>query len=352
MDEGADSSRSALTEVSARRSSVGSMTTPAARAASALDTVLDKLVVPGYSKLGPAIRRRLPTWPADPTPGALAGEEVLVTGASSGLGLRAVEDLVALGARVHVIVRNEDKGREALAGAGLTDHTTLWRCDLGDLEDIRALATTLQQQGVVLRALVHNAGLMPPERTESPQGHEMTMAVHLLGPLLLTELLLARLEVGARVVFMTSGGMYAQTLRADDPEYLDGDYSPTTAYARSKRAQVELVPALGARWRSRGVEVYAVHPGWAATPGVTDSLPGFDKVVGPLLRDAETGVDTVVWLVATEPTPPAGLWHDRRERPSTWFGVRATTQQDRKAMLAWALDATDLPALPPVPATD
>ena len=57
------------------------------RLASGLDSVLDRTVVPGFSLIGPAIRSRLPSWPADPAPGALAGRHVLVTGATSGIGL-------------------------------------------------------------------------------------------------------------------------------------------------------------------------------------------------------------------------------------------------------------------------
>ena len=64
-----------------------------------------------------------------------------------------------------------------------------------------------------LAGLVHNAGALPSERTESAQGHEITMALHVLGPVLLTELLQPLLaEQRARVVFVTSGGMYAQPL--------------------------------------------------------------------------------------------------------------------------------------------
>ena len=113
----------------------------------------------------------------------------------------------------------------------------------------------------------------------------MTMSLHVLGPLLMTELL--RPVLGghdARVVFVTSGGMYGQRLRADDPEFMNGEYSPTTAYARSKRAQVELLPVLADRWSGDGIGVHAMHPGWADTPGVVESLPRFHKLTGPVLR--------------------------------------------------------------------
>ncbi|MEO5651374.1 MAG: hypothetical protein ABIN79_04200, partial [Marmoricola sp.] len=50
-----------------------------------VDTLMDRLVAPGFSKVGPAVRSRLPGWPADPEPGSLAGKVAAVTGASSGL---------------------------------------------------------------------------------------------------------------------------------------------------------------------------------------------------------------------------------------------------------------------------
>ena len=79
---------------------------------------------------------------------------------------------------------------------------------------------------------------------------------------------------------VTSGGMYSQRLRDDDPEYLKGEYAPTTAYARSKRAQIELLPVLDDRWGAPGITVHATHPGWADTPGVVDSLPTFHQRAG------------------------------------------------------------------------
>lgn len=312
------------------------------RFARAADTALDRTVAPGYTKLGLAVRRRLPGWPADPTPDSLRGQRAMVTGATSGLGLASAQGLARLGAEVHLVVRNEEKGaavadrlRREVPRARVEVH----RCDIGDLADVRRFAAAVDLDR--LDVLVHNAGLMPPERTESPQGHEMTMAVHLLGPVLMTDLLRPALAAaaGSRVILVTSGGMYAQRLRADDPEYLQGEYSPTTAYARSKRAQVELLGHLAARWGSDHIDVHAMHPGWADTAGVVDSLPGFHRLTAPVLRTADGGADTTIWLAATQPSPePGRLWHDRRPRPIHLFGRNAAPETDVRTMWAWVQD--------------
>jgi NAD(P)-dependent dehydrogenase (short-subunit alcohol dehydrogenase family) len=310
--------------------------------AAALDTALDRAVVPGFSKIGYAVRRRLPTWPADPAVGALAGRHVAVTGATSGLGTATARQLSALGAHVHLIVRNPDKAADV--AADLTGASTTWSCDLGDLDSVRACAAEMLSADVHLDGIVHNAGAMPPTRTESPQGHELSMSLHVLGPILLTELLLPALEGdNARVVFVTSGGMYTQKLPVDDPDYTRGEYSGSTAYARSKRTQVELLPVLSDRWAARGIATYVMHPGWAATPGVTDSLPTFDKVMGPLLRDVDAGADTTTWLIAAQPRPAGGgLWMDRRERPTSFLPKTKPTSDERHRMWQWTADALDL----------
>jgi hypothetical protein len=92
------------------------------------------------------------------------------------------------------------------------------------------------------------------------------------------------------------------------------------------------------------VQVYATHPGWADTPGVVDSLPGFHKVTGPILRDVEQGADTTVWLAGVEPAPESGrLWHDRRARPDHYLPRTRETEDERQAMWSWARQAAELP---------
>ena len=313
-------------------------------AADGIDTLLDRSIALGFSRIGPAVRRHLPTWPADPPPDALRGQTVVVTGATSGLGLAAARGVLALGARLVLVARNEEKAagvRADLAAAhpGAEIETVL--ADLADLDDVRRAATELAALGPI-HAIVHNAGLMPPERSESPQGHELTMAVHVLGPVLMTDLLRPALADGARIIMVTSGGMYAQKLRVDDPAYLSGDYSPTTAYARSKRAQVELLPLMGERWGD-GVHVWATHPGWADTPGVEESLPTFRRLTRPVLRDAEGGADTTVWLTAVQPPPPTGtLLHDRRVRPAHLRAGTRPTGAEVARMWSWVTTAAGL----------
>ncbi len=311
-----------------------------------LDTALDRTVVPGYTWIGHRLRSR--AWPDDdPRPGALRGRRALVTGAGSGLGKQTVLELAWLGASVHLLVRNEVKGRAAVdevarAVPGADLHLEL--CDLSDLAAVRSFATDLTGRVAGFDVLVHNAGVLPPERRESPQGHEVTLATHVLGPLLLTELLRGPLAAASgRVVLVSSGGMYAQRLPVDDPEYLRGDYSGTKAYARTKRIQVALLPLLQQRWGPDAITVAAMHPGWANTPGVTDSLPGFDKVMRPLLRDAHQGADTIVWLAATEPAPPGGLfWHDRSPRTTHYLPWTRESEQDRQRVWAYCREAAGL----------
>lgn len=313
--------------------------------ARALDTAMDRSMVLGYTTIGLRVRRALPGWPTDPPTGALEGKDVLVTGASSGLGIATVEGLAALGARVHLVVRDEPKGERVRAEIGqrMPDaQLRVWRCDVGDLDDVRRFAGVIGSELSSIHAVIHNAGVMPPERTESAQGHELSMAVHVLGPVVMTEALRPQLA-GGRVVLVSSGGLYGQVLRADDPGFLDGDYSPTTAYARSKRMQVEMLPLLADRWSLDSIHLSAMHPGWADTPGVQDSLPRFRAITRPVLRDDAQGADTSVWLAAVEPEPPAGgFWHDRRVRPINLVPTTHVGQDGRSAAWAWLTQAAGL----------
>lgn len=313
-----------------------------------LDSALDRAVVLGYTKIGYWVRRV--GWRRDdPQPGALAGKRALVTGANSGLGKATALGLARLGATVHLVVRNEQRGLAALneirgevPGAQL--HVEV--CDMSDLSDVRRVAKDLAGRLDRVDVLVHNAGSLPAQRTESVDGHELTVATHVLGPVLMTELLLPVLAGhDARVVLVSSGGMYTQRLPVHDPDYERGAYKGPVAYARSKRMQVALAPLLNQRWSSDGVAVHVMHPGWADTPGVASSLPLFRTLTRPLLRDSESGADTVVWLAATQPAPRGGrFWQDRAERPTHYRKATQETAADRDRMWEWVCDAAGLEA--------
>lgn len=307
------------------------------------DRVLDRSVVGGYSKLGYAVRRRF--WPADPPEGALAGRAVLVTGAGAGLGRATAAGLARLGATVHLLVRRTEKGeraRDAIAEEVPGADVRVEICDVSDLSAVRAFAADFGSRVPRLHALVHNAGVLPPERTESVDGHELTLATHVLGPCLMTRLLEDQLAADgdARVVFVSSGGMYTQPLRIDDPEYVQGEYNGSKAYARTKRMQVVLAELLAARVPA-GVRVHSMHPGWASTPGITESLPRFSAVLSRALRSAEEGADTVVWLCAAdEPGRTSGLfWHDRRTRPTAYLPGRKADDAERARLWTFVSEA-------------
>ncbi len=316
------------------------------------DAALDRSLVLGYTRIGPALRRSW--WPADPEPGSLLGKRVVVTGATSGIGEAMVASFLDLGAVVHVLGRNPDKVARLVAGlradrptAELVEEV----CDVSDLDAVRSwtddLSARLAEDPDGLHGIVHNAGVMVPERTESPQGHEMALAVHVLGPHLMTERLLPVLGAGqgGTVVLMSSGGMYSAGLRSvpDEIEYRDGSYDGVRGYARTKRMQVVLAEAWSRRLRGGQVAVESTHPGWVATPGVSDSLPGFDKVMGPLLRDPVSGADTATWLIATRPDSRGThhFWHDRATRPTTYPFQRRQDPAAERAFLDYVAGATD-----------
>ena len=114
---------------------------------------------------------------------------------------------------------------------------------MADLGSARAAASSIDATEPRLDVVIDNAGAIFPERTTSPDGIEATFATMVLGPFALVAglLPLLRRTGGARVIAVTSGGMYAQPLRLDDLQWARRPFDGTRAYAQAKRAQVALM---------------------------------------------------------------------------------------------------------------
>jgi len=288
------------------------------------DAVLDRTVVLGYSAPGYRLRRR--AWSAAGLP-RMDGRVVAVTGATSGIGRAAAEGFAGLGASLRLLVRSRERGEQARAEiarrAGHGDVRVL-ECDLARLDSVRRCAEELAATERRLDVLVNNAGVLSDRRTTSPDGFELTFATNVLGPFVLTGLLVPVLERlapasrPARIVNVSSGGMYTHRLPAADLQFEHGGYEGAAAYARTKRMQVVLTEQWARRLPENEIVVHAMHPGWVDTPGLQQSLPGFAQRTRRLLRTPEEGADTIVWLgAAPEPAAVSGrFWHDRRPRPT------------------------------------
>ncbi len=288
---------------------------------SLVDDALEVTVVGSFSRVGFVLRRLLFGW-APPADGALRGRTALVTGPTSGLGRAATDALASMGARVILVGRSAERlaaVRDALVATHGEDRFPIVVADMGSLASVRAAIDRIIETEPRLDVLVDNAGAIFPERSESPDGIEATLAVLVVGPFVLVSglLPLLRRTPGARVVCVTSGGMYTQKLDLDDLQSTVVPFSGPRAYARAKRAQVALVREWARRLRGTGVTINAMHPGWADTPGLAETLPGFYRAMRPVLRSPAEGVDTIAWLAAD----PAGaatsgsLYLDRRPRP-------------------------------------
>ncbi len=314
-----------------------------------IDSALELPIAPSFTRIGPIVRSRTEGW----TPLSqydLTGRRIAITGATSGLGLAAAQQLAGLGATLVLIGRNENKTDAVCASLPRpTDAVhAIAIADMGDLDGVARVADQLAAEHPTLDTLIHNAGALFAERTLTPAGIESTVASQVLGPFALTARLLATLESNApaRVLTMSSGGMYSAGLTVGRLQMGTADsrdpYKGAEQYARAKRAQVTLTEMWADRFADSGVRFHSLHPGWADTPGVEDALPTFRRVIGPLLRTPEEGADTLVWLAADDAALDGngGFWHDRRRRaihrlPQTH---RSDTPDRRAELWDWVVD--------------
>ncbi len=196
---------------------------------------------------------------------SMAGRTVLVTGATSGIGLETARQLAAMGASLVLGVRDAARGAEVarriVSEGGAAEVLPI---DLASFASVRAAAARFAASHERLDVLVNNAGIALPRRELSHDGHELTWQTNFLSHVLLTRLLLPSLRRGRkpRIVNVSSEGYRVGRIDWDNLE-LERGYGGFRAYGNSKLGQVLFTRELARREPS--IAVNALHPGSIST---------------------------------------------------------------------------------------
>jgi NAD(P)-dependent dehydrogenase (short-subunit alcohol dehydrogenase family) len=240
------------------------------------------------------------------TRGGMEGKVALITGGTSGIGRAAAAALAAMGAEVVVTGRSKERGEAAVGGIRETsgnERVSLMLADLAAQAEVRALAEGFRERHARLDVLVNNAGLIPSQRTQTPDGLELTIAVNHLAPFLLTNQLLDMLKESApsRIVTVSSEARRGASINFEDLQSMRR-YRPFQVYGMTKLANILFTYELAERLEGTGVVANCLHPGAVNTNfGNNNRSLGtlIFRAFKPFMRSPEGGADTIIYLASS-----------------------------------------------------
>jgi NAD(P)-dependent dehydrogenase (short-subunit alcohol dehydrogenase family) len=217
----------------------------------------------------------------------MAGKNIIVTGASSGLGLAASLLLTEQGARVGMICRDPKRAwfmRNEIAKYAVDNPPVLFLADLSSQTQVRSLATELRSAFTHIDVLINNAGAMFARRELTEDGLERTLAVNHIAHFLLTNLVLDLVvSAPAGRIITVSSSFHSGSL---DFANLQGErhYNFLTAYRRSKLCNILFSYELARRVAGTSITVNCVSPGPTATR-LGENMTGLPGLVARVLRN-------------------------------------------------------------------
>jgi retinol dehydrogenase 12 len=241
---------------------------------------------------------------------SIAGKQIVITGATNGIGKEIARALARRGADITLLARNEDKAaqviRELSDEDGATGTLAHVRGDLADLTSVRAAAAEIAERHPKIDTLINNAGIHAFAADRTTDGYERMMGTNHLGPFLLTNLLLAQVHSAApsRIVVTASeahrGALGVDVDHLSDP-LTHGTVGSIPVYARSKLMNILFTQELAKRLAGTQVTVNSFCPGAVSSGLVRDSrlltVAARTASASPLIRRPDQGARMGIRLV-------------------------------------------------------
>lgn len=230
---------------------------------------------------------------------------VVITGSTSGIGRAAAIELARKGAHLVMVVRNAEKAekvKKEIADSTGNSRIDIRIADLSLVKEVKRVATEIRSNYPKIDVLINNAGMIYPERIETKEGNEMTLALNHLAYFIMTRELLPGLKGAgkARIINVASEAQRAGKIWFDDIQLKNG-YSAMKAYCQSKLMNIMFTYELARQLNGTGITANALHPGVVDTGFARDykGIMGWlVKASKPFMRSAEKGAETTVYLAS------------------------------------------------------
>jgi NAD(P)-dependent dehydrogenase (short-subunit alcohol dehydrogenase family) len=268
----------------------------------------------------------------------MQGKTVVITGATSGIGEVAAIRLAEQGARIVFTARDPARADDTMAALKKAnpgaDHA-LHMADLSTLAEMKRVAGELAREPQI-DVLINNAGALFNKRQETADGLEMTFALNHMAYFTVTNLLLAKLKPGARIVTVASNAHRGAKLDFNDLQSRKG-YIGFPVYARSKLCNILFNRELARRIGS-GITANALHPGFVATRfgdnsgGLMRTVLKVAKPIGAI--SPEEGAQTIIYLASSPHVPGVTGEYFYECKPTT---PTAEARNDEDARKLWEI---------------